>query len=500
MFRAIKKRLILLIAAILCVSIGFYSPPQATPENSVSVKELNFVFLHGGGGHSCSFPLLEDSIMEQLPAYIRSYEQDHPGIKIRVDTLKRCYPNDVDIDTWANNIADSIDKHFPNNENLILVGHSMGGKTALYAVAQNIGNLANKVAMVVTINSPVKELQNYYYVGGDSALNYLAAKWLVSDRGIVNSIAYYDSSQDGEWVASNKHWLAFISSEAAPLSKQFDFRGLDPLPRDMDDVIIPISAQYSDGADVIYYGEYGHSDFATSEDVSDFMADQIIRYLFGGYIECSVFARGGNFEHEADLWPGTDQWEDLVGGIISSSGTLRHQNTSYVKWQEWVDVVGECSGGIKRSSYQTTQMNSFPLLTGIVESRWLSDDNPEDCRIYLRTRVAPRSSVQVGWVVYQQGLLPLGIGRDHYEVEITTGTPLTSIEHVSWETTDTRDVRLRIQSQAESPYRLFKAQWRVYFKESRERKVIDEIPVQVLSETGIASQVTSVVSDDHDFS
>jgi pimeloyl-ACP methyl ester carboxylesterase len=161
MFIAIKKRLILLIPAIFYASIVFCSPAQAASENPVKVKELNFVFLHGAGGHSCSFQLLEDSIMRQLPAYILSYEQDHPDIQIEVDTLKRCYPNDVDIDTWANNIADSIDEHFPDKENLILVGHSMGGKTALYAVAQNIGNLADKVAMVITINSPIKSLENY---------------------------------------------------------------------------------------------------------------------------------------------------------------------------------------------------------------------------------------------------------------------------------------------------------------------------------------------------
>ena len=39
----------------------------------------------------------------------------------------------------------------------------MGGKAALYAVAHNIGNLADKVAMVVTSNSPIKKLSNYYF-------------------------------------------------------------------------------------------------------------------------------------------------------------------------------------------------------------------------------------------------------------------------------------------------------------------------------------------------
>jgi hypothetical protein len=58
---------------------------------------------------------------------------------------------------------------------------------------------------------------------------------------------------------------------------------------------------------------------------------------------------------------------------------------------------------------------------------------------------------------------------------------------MSWETDDTRDLRLRISSQAESPFQWFEAKWRVYFKESRQRRVIDEIPAQALSETGTGS-------------
>ena len=130
-----------------------------------------------------------------------------------------------------------------------------------------------------------------------------------------------------------------------------------------------------------------------------------------------------------------------------------------------------------RSSFQTTQKNSFPLFTGITQSSWASADEPEDGRIYLKTRAAPGSSVQVDWSVYQQGLLPPGIKRDHYEVEIETGTQLASIGQVSWETNDPRDVRLRISSQAQRPFRWFKAHWRVYFKESRQRQIIDELPV-----------------------
>ena len=486
MFKGIMRRFPLLITVVLCVQLAFSSSVQSASEDPIGVKELNFVFLHGAGGHACSLQLLADSIKEQLPVHILGYEQANPGIKVRVDTLERCYPNDVDINTWANNIADSLDKHFPNKKNLILIGHSIGGKTALYAVAKNVGDLANKVTLVVTINSPVKSMEGYYVIGGGPVLDYCRARWLLSDRGVCNSLVYYDSSQDGSWVGHNKHWLAFASGESAPLSEQFDFGGVDPWPRNMDDGILPVSAQYSDGADVIYSGEYGHGDFAVLDEVAEFMAEQILRYLFGGYIECSVFARSGNFEHKADWLLGTDYWDDIVGEVLASSGRLRHINESYTKWQEWEDIVGECPPQSKRSSGRVSQV-SFPLLTSIKQARWLSPDNLEDCRLYLRTRAAPRTSVQADWRIYQRELLPVGIKRDHYEVEIVTGTPLTNISRVLWVTDNPRDLRLRIWSEAESPFRWFKAEWRAYSKESRQRKVIDEIPVKTLSGTDLGS-------------
>ncbi len=424
--------------------------------------------------------------MEQLPAYIPGYEQANPATEVRVNTLKRCYPNNVDIDTWANNIADSINKHFPNKENLILIGHSMGGKSALYAVARNLGGLADKTVLVVTINSPIKSMQKYYVTGGGSISDYCQAQWLILDLGVCDSATYYDSSQDGLWVGSNKHWLAFISAEAAPISEQFNFAGIDPLPRNMDDSIIPISAQYSDGADVIYYGEYSHTDFAEVGEVADFMAGQILRYIFGEPVECSVFTGKGSFEHKADWLLGTDIWEDIAGEIFASSGRVQHKNESYTKWQEWEDVLGECSPGSMRSSYLLNRV-SLPFLTTIKESRWLNPDDSEDCRLYIRTRAAPRSSVQVEWSIYQQGLLPEGVAHDHYEVEIVTGTPLTGIRRALWETDDPRDLRVRIYSEAQSPFRWFKAECRVYYKGSRQRRIIDEIPSETLLGTSSGS-------------
>ena len=476
------KRLVSLIVVLLCAQLVVSSPVQSAPEEPRRVKELNFVFLHGAGGNACNSQLLADIITEEIPRYISDYEQIHPDTEVRFDMLRRCYPNDVDIHSWAKNIADSVDKYFPDKENLILIGHSTGGKAALYAVAQDIGGLADKTAMVVTINSPIKPLERYYVTGGGSALDYCRVRWLLSDKGVCNSVVYYDSSQDGYRISYQKRWLAFISGEATPLSEQFDIGGVDAAPRDMDDGVIPMSAQYSEDADVIYYGEYGHSDFSVMPETSGFIADQILRYIFGGDMEYSVLARSGSFEHEADWLLGKDSWDDFVGEVLAGSGSLEYKNDSFFKWQEWEEVLGECPLEGERSSYKISLEGAIPLLTGVRELRWFNPDNNEDCRVFLRTSVAPGSQVKIDWNIRWQGLLPEGLERNRYEVEIVTGTPLTDISDVSWATDNPRDLRMLISSEAESPFRWFNARWRAYSKENRYRKVIDEIPGYFVTE------------------
>jgi pimeloyl-ACP methyl ester carboxylesterase len=481
MFSAVMKRLAWLAVILLVFQLGICLPVKAASEEPTRVKQLNFVFLHGAGGNASSMQLLSDTILEQIEPYILAYEQANPGIEIQVDSLNRSYPNDVDTQTWANNVAESIGQHFYGKQNLILIGHSAGGKAALYAAAHNVGGIGERVAMVVTINSPIKPLGDYYVTGGASVSGYCRARWLLADHGICDSLTNYDSSDDGSWVASNKHWLAFISGESAPSSAQFDFGGVDAWPRDMDDSTVPISAQYTDAADVVYYGEHGHSDFEESQEVASFLAGQILDYIFGGTIECSVLVRSGTFEHKANWLPGTDYWDDTVGSVMVDSGRLEHFNESYFWWQEWEDVVGESPEGSLRSNFQAKAVSPYLFFSGLGDSHWLVSGDSGDCRLYIRSWAAPRNRVKVDWEIYQQGLLDEGVERDRYEVDISTGTPLTSIKYVSWLTDDPRDLRLQVFSQAESPFRWFQAEWRVYAKEPRERQIINELVTELPS-------------------
>ena len=446
------------------------------------------MFLHGAGGNPCGPQLLDDSILEQIPDYIDKYQQANPGIEVKVNVMNRCYPSDVDVETWAANIADSIDKYFGGRGNLIFIGHSMGGKSALYAVAHNVGNLADRAVAVVTINSPVKSLNNYQLVGNSSFSDFCRAGWILRpDHGVCASVGSYDSSEDGKWVSQNKHWLAFISGENAPLSTQFDYGGLDPYPRDMDDGALPMSAQYADGADVIYYGEYGHSDFTNIKTVAASMAGEILNYIFGGTVECSVLVRDGSWQHKAGMFLGTDYWQDIVADVLGKSGSVWHWNPSLTRWQEWEDIVEYYPPTYEnelRSQFKVTKVRSTPVLTKIAEARWLSPDDPADCRLYLRTGAAPQSYIQVDYNIYIQGRLPVGKQRDHYEIEIVAGTPMAAINQASWQTDSPRDLRVAVSSRAERPFRWYEAKWRAYSQESRTGKIIDE--VRAVPETSAA--------------
>jgi len=459
---------------VLALSLGAGGPARA--EASPAIRELNFVYLHGMGGDACSLQLLADKIAQQLPARVTGYEVAYPGNVIETDAYIRCYPNDVDIGAWASNVAEAVNRYFAGKKNLVIIGHSMGGKAALYTVAHNVGGLADRTAMVVTINSPVKSLEGYYLVAGATASDYYKTIGMVDSHGVLNSAVYYDSAADGLKVGEAKHWLALISGEAAPSSPLYDTAGVDPFPRDQDDEIVPLSAQYADGADVVYYGEHEHSEFGREDDLADRLAQQILTYIFGGDIACSMFAGSGGFEHKADWVPGTDYWRDTTGEISSTTGTIAHFNPSFTRWQEYEDVVGEDSPTPgTRSSYAVTPQATFPVLARFISARWYSPDDLSDGRIIIKTRLAPRNTVRLAWKVYQRGMLPAGVVRNHYEVQITTGTPFTNIPDVAWASADTRDIRLRVFSNADSPFRWFQGVWRVYYTEVRFREVVSEL-------------------------
>jgi hypothetical protein len=180
-------------------------------------------------------------------------------------------------------------------------------------------------------------------------------------------------------------------------------------------------------------------------------------------------------EHQAGWLPVIDRWKEVVGEVPVDSGTIRHTNESFTEWEEWADVVGEINPNFTQSSFQVLKARSLPFLTGITLSSWLSPLDPTDCRLYIKTRAAPRNTVTVQWIIKQKGLLLPEQLRDHYEIEISTGTPFTAISNVSWATADLRDLRLTVSSQAEGPFRWFQAGWQVFRQVPRSVGIINEM-------------------------
>ena len=468
----------LVLSVILCAQLLTAHPVQAETRPEV-VKELNFVFCHGMGGNPCAFQNITDRIYELLPYFIDRYQEKNPGISIKVNTLDRCYPAYVDINTWANNIADSVNKHFEGKDNLIIVGHSMGGKTALFATAQNVGNITDRVATVITINSPIKKLEDYYVPGGGPMADYCRTTQLGNDQGVCDSVAFYDSSDDGLKVSQEKRWLAFISAEPSPLSPLYNQTGVDIWPRNLDDGVVPLMAQFSVGADVVYYGEHHHSDVGAKDTTSLFLANNILFYIFGYEMEFSIPARTGIIKHEADWLLGTDHWSDIVGGIVAANGTITRRNSAFYKWDSWEDIIGECEPGDERS-YSHVHLDSVPLLTSVKGATWANSENTSDCRLKVTTSAAPLTTVKVDWTVFSAGLLPEETPRSFYDIEIIKGTPLASIIDVGWWKDDPQNPVIWIRSRAQSPFRWFEARWTTYMKEYRTVSVIDDIPIKVI--------------------
>jgi hypothetical protein len=477
-----KNKIILFLSLFLAFQLFIPLTVQADSNSGFSSvpsyknKELNFVMLHGAGGTACGLQNIGDTITDMIPLYVESYKKDHPTTKITFNILNRCYPANVDMETWAQNIGESINEYLPGKRNLILIGHSFGGKSALYSVAHNIEGLKDKTLLVVTINSPIKPLNCYPVSGAPNAIDLCKARFINSDKGVCSSLANYDSTEDGRIVSEEKHWLALVSGENTPGSDSFNYGGIDPYTWHCDDGVIPISGQYTEDADTVYYGEYYHSDFHEFEELYITVSETILNYIFGtaenGY---SVLSREDSFTHKSDWWLGKDTWSDILGDTLAKEGATWHFNDSYMQWREWEDVAGGWPFvGDAKSRYYTTLSSSSGPFTNIEETRWFDPANIEDCQIYIKTKAGPRQYVQVDWKIYQQSLSQ-DYARDHYEIEIEEGTALTAITRATWLTDNERDLRVSVQSQAESPFKWFKAICKIFVKEPRYRNLIDDI-------------------------
>jgi pimeloyl-ACP methyl ester carboxylesterase len=336
---------------------------------------MNILFLHGTPGEPFHMEPLKDKIEELL--HEQGLELNHWNPDL---------PNSDSLEDWSSNVANAINE-WGTHERIVIVGHSFGGKVAIYAVYNDIGGMRDKVDTVITVNSPIRKYEGVYYNAYARSYRYpdflisLFAKEIGCEKtDSLKDVFISDCTDEANWVANNKRWLSIVSGERYPNDKKCNWGNVDLFPRDMDDGLVPLSAQYTDQADTVYYGVYRHD--ALFENLSegggrDIITEIIVKYLLGEELEYSVLTCSGEYHHRADIWPGKDVWDDEVGQM----------------------------GTKERSHYEVEILPCTTPLTGIESMEWKTPD-PNDLRINIKSYAySPWMFIKIRWRIYHKTML-----------------------------------------------------------------------------------------------
>jgi pimeloyl-ACP methyl ester carboxylesterase len=286
-------------------AFAIHDSAQAYTSGSI---ELNLLYIHGVKNTASSRPNaqhslddLRNSIDADIAVQIAAYQATHPDVSITVasaaanlytatpsalrpsDSQDPALMDDWEVGDpgctttrqgdpcttayeWRYRLVQEINRLYPNKKNIILIGHSTGGRTA-FEVASNTGpdgagtfdwGVRDRIAGVVSINGMIDALQpNRYNVIG--AASFVTTCKNGEYAGNVSGVASAD------WVGQNKRSLALISwGSCSPSlwtgendgSLPFAAQG-SPLSRGLN--MTPASGQTYTVAYGIKYGSFCHS-------------------------------------------------------------------------------------------------------------------------------------------------------------------------------------------------------------------------------------------------
>ena len=265
------------VAAACSMLVGGCASTTGTDENlgqtssaiSATDTQLNFLYVHGVMASDSSrtnaqgaLVDLESAVNAALPARLATYATSHPTVHVVTSSARAnlytaqsspyipsgstalhmddwnvgasgCNPTSTrqgDPCTtayeWRNRLANEINALFPGTaRNVVLVGHSTGGRTA-FEVAANVGpdgsvgshdwGVQSRIAAVVSIHGMIDALngKNYNVVGISSFNTTCEAGGLVG-LSSGNGWCEYAGSVSGlpaaDWVSQNMRFLALTS-------------------------------------------------------------------------------------------------------------------------------------------------------------------------------------------------------------------------------------------------------------------------------------------------
>ena len=180
------------------------------------------------------------------------------------------FPNNLGLERWATNIAQRIRnrlKDMSDTGKVIIVGYSMGGKAALYAVGHNISDIRDSIDVIITINTPYHDLAEFAPALLTKAACQAAHFWKrTPDRGACEDLVHHDSTDTVRTIQDETDIpiYALASSEDMPLSLSCNSpimsSPVDPYAWYLDDGNVPLKAQSVEGVKTIYYGNFCHWD------------------------------------------------------------------------------------------------------------------------------------------------------------------------------------------------------------------------------------------------
>jgi hypothetical protein len=305
----VKSAVMLMIASGACGHTAPVEPAgvDAPPPAIVRHVPVNLLFVHGVDSDAAgrasadhSLEALEAYVMSGLTGKIAAYEETHPDVAIMLDSKRvNLYTGldgtvlDPSIDSpsdgtgipvatqWRSQLVAKLEQAYPHGErNVIFIGHSTGGRTAMEVTANVGGNgppgshdwgVADRIAGVITLDAMIHDLQS-------------------KDFSLILPVPFVTGCQLGGWDKGWCEYAGLVSGVAAADEVTVDKRSLVliaagncfPSPwTGENDQLLPLLAQGCPKApgthmttgpngDVVapgyFYGEFCHSD--TTDDGS----------------------------------------------------------------------------------------------------------------------------------------------------------------------------------------------------------------------------------------
>lgn len=275
------------------IDAGAPLPPDGGPPPTP--LELHFAFIHGVDGSENDLADLETAIRDRVEARRPAFEAAN-HVQLSVSSVRFNLYKDKDGSSfgtddgsqddvarhWRSQLATKLADAFPNGEkNIILVGHSTGGRVAM-EIAADVGGSTNtlgvanwgftkRIAGVVSVHGMLDALKNYATIG-DVVPFSLGCK-AVQSSGWCGYAANVSGLPAADWVATNRHSLLLTSVVTD------DRCGKSPW-KEPSDQTLPTRAQGTPAGvglhvlsdrDGVYrpshgipYGEFCHSDITRS--------------------------------------------------------------------------------------------------------------------------------------------------------------------------------------------------------------------------------------------